>query len=163
MENVKQNNSNRVNKSSNDIKLSITAGLLISFVISIFFVFMQVTGFAEELYMRGVNLIILGLGIFLMLGYYSAKNKDQQLKYLRGIKLGSLTTIFAMIPFTLIVLFYLLMNPDFVEHVKQTVPFGSHLNTFAITAFVLIEGVVSGLILTYILMPMFKKESVVDL
>ncbi len=124
----------------------------------VFFGVMKATGFGEVLYLRALNFIFLGGGIFLTLRLFANQNRDHHLSYFKGMLIGLLTTVFAIIPFAIFLLIYLNADVAFVEYIQLNAPFGEYLSVGTMTAVVSFEGLVSGIVFTYVILPYFKKE-----
>ncbi|MCB0409756.1 MAG: hypothetical protein KDD29_06020, partial [Flavobacteriales bacterium] len=116
---------------------------------------MKLLNLHEVLILRTGNFIFLAAGILYALKYFT---KKLNIDYLQGIKIGAYVTAFSVLPFALFMYFYLHLDAEFMSIVQQHSPFGDYLNPGVASGALVFEGVASGLLFTYIVMPYFKKE-----
>ncbi len=136
---------------------TLKAGLAIGASFIGFFLIMRLFDLETMLWMRSFNGVFLLAGLYLVLRQF--KNKvSGKLDYLEGIRLGLRTTIIALIPFTLFMFFTLTFNTDFMQYIQNNAWCGSYMTPVSSAGMLLIEGLVSGFMMTYVMMMLLKKR-----
>lgn len=130
-------------------------GLFTSLILITYFLLLEVVGLAELIELRFFNAILLSAGIFLAI---RSKKENPNFDYLSGLSIGISTTLFAVIPFTIFIFSFLKLNDEFMQYLILHAPFGHYLNPWAGAAVVLIEGISSGIIISFTTMQYFKKN-----
>lgn len=159
MKNTAEINDNKSHKTHALDKASLAAirtGILISVCLVVYFFAMKSIGLIEVFNLRLINFLFLAVGILHLLRRFSGKNHTTE--YLKGLKIGILATIFAVVPFALFVLVYLSMDSAFMTFIQENAPFGKYIYPTSAAAVIMFEGLASGFIFTYIVLPYFKKE-----
>lgn len=139
--------------------LSTVTGALISVAMIAFFLIMKAAGLAEVPTFRHFNGVFLLVGIVSAYAYYKNKYTKDGLDYLMGIRLGLRITLTAIIPFAIFMWLYLRMDSSFMQFIIHAASWGEYLTPITSAAVVGIEGFISGGLVSYIVMPYFKKES----
>jgi hypothetical protein len=138
-------------------QLCIRTGLTVCLFLIIYFFLMQVIGFQRVLILRGLNILFLGSGIVFALNRYS-KIIRRKLDYFTGIRIGALVSLIASLPFALFIGIYLNLDTSFMNYLIENMPLGEYLNVPAAAVSVAAEGITSGFIITFIVMPYFKRQ-----
>ena len=149
----------RLKSSSHISTTSIIVGLITSFVLIIYFVLIRSFALENILYLRLVNIFILLAG--LLIGERLCGSRiAHKIDYLKGIKTGIQLTIAATIPYSIFLWIYVKMDTQLFAFIQNNSSFGKFLNPLPACAagVVTIEGFVSGLVLTYVIMPYFKRK-----
>jgi uncharacterized protein DUF4199 len=143
----------------NQIKnLEMKVGLTTSLALIAYFLFMKLIDLIEVVELRGLNLLILAAGVSYAY-YYERKQTHSNIEYFRGLLLGIFTALYAIIPFSLFVLFYFWkIDPDLIHHlVSHTLFMGITITPEIAAETVLIEGITSGVLLSFILMQYYRE------
>lgn len=120
-------------------------------LIALFFI-MKLMGVVHVIELRALNFFVLAIGVVMALRNFS-KNKPESFTYLKGLGLGVLTTIIASVLFGLFVFIYTnFLDPGFMQSIVENEPFGKYLNPYIAGVAVAVEGIASGLILSFIVM-----------
>ncbi|MBL7920032.1 MAG: hypothetical protein JNJ40_06935 [Bacteroidia bacterium] len=138
--------------------ISIGVGLATSFALVIYFVLIRTFALESIFYLRLVNAVILLAG--LLIGERLCSSRiAHKIDYLKGIRIGTQITLAATIPYSIFIWTYLKMDSELLAFIQNT-NFGRYLNPLPACAagIVAIEGFVSGLVLTYVIMPYFKRK-----
>jgi hypothetical protein len=138
-------------------QLCTRTGLIVCLCLIGYFFFMEAVGLQTVLVLRALNMIFMGGGILFALNRYS-KLIRRKLDYFTGIRIGALVSLIASIPFALFVGIYLRLDPVFMSYLRENMPLGEYISVVAAAAAIAAEGVVSGLIITFIVMPYFKRQ-----
>jgi hypothetical protein len=140
-------------------KLGIKWGLLITAGLVIFFFFMKMIGLVHNLELRALNILIVAFGVVAALKELKRKDNEKRLSYMSGFGCGLWTTAVGVVSFAVLVIFYLsFIDTAFMADIKQSEPFAQYLNPFTIFLTIVIEGVFSGILITYAALQ-FMKES----
>lgn len=122
-----------------------------------YFLLMRALGLAQIIELRALNFVILSVGIFLAIRY--ERNKDPEFAYLKGLATGISTAGVSLIIFCVFLAIYLdVLDPAFMQQIKEHEMFGEMLNPYIASVAVLFEGILSGFLISFILMQYFKKS-----
>ncbi len=138
--------------------ISIGVGLVTSLALIIYFVLIRSFALENVMYLRLANIFILLTG--LLIGERLCSSRiAHKIDYLKGIRIGTQITLAAAIPYSIFIWTYLKMDSELLAFIQNT-NFGRYLNPLPACAagIVTIEGFVSGLVLTYVIMPYFKRK-----
>lgn len=136
------------------VATSVKTGLALAAVMIGFLVIMKFAGLADVLWLSGLNLVFLAIGIIAVIRRYT---KSDGTEYMKGIRLGFITSISAVVPFALFLLVYLTMDSSFMSYIHENAVYGEFLNPISVAAIALIVGTVSGIVFTYVIMPFYRK------
>lgn len=127
-------------------------GLLTAIGIIVLFFIMKFAGIVHVIELRALNFFVLAVGVVLALRLFRKTNPDS-FTYLKGLGLGMLTAIIASVLFGLFVFVYTnFLDPAFMQSIVENEPFGQYLNPYIAGVAVTVEGIASGLILSFIVM-----------
>ncbi len=137
-------------------KNAVRYGILTAALLIVFFFIMQALGLVNRYELRALNIVFLFSGVYLSVRNY--RNSDQA-TYLGGLGSGLLTSVTALVIFSTFVTIYLAgINPQFMEELRQYEYFGRYLNPYIAGAVIFLEGSISGLLVSFILMQYYKKS-----
>jgi hypothetical protein len=122
-----------------------------------YFLIMNLLGLIYIVELRIFNLFILTYGIWLALKEYLKQTGDETV-YLRTLALGVFTSLTAVIPFALFILFYMQYDTTFMQHIVENEMFGQYLNPFIVSFLIFFEGMISGFFIAFTLMQYLKKS-----
>lgn len=146
------NNPNRITESYG---LRIAAGLIA------FFLIMKIVGLAHHVELRLLNLLILGVGIYLALRKFKNTHAGQ-LNYFRGLVTGVSTASIGSLVFALFLFIYMKVDDDMMQAVIKEDRMGRYLNAYIASFVVALEGVFSGLLMTFVLLNWVNTDDVND-
>jgi hypothetical protein len=136
---------------------TVWVGLAVGGTLIAFFLIMRLMGLHEAFYLRALNIFFIFAGILYSLRRYSAQVHDE-IDYFKGFEIGFKVSIFAIIPFTLFMFSYLVLDQDFMNYLREYAPFGHYLGPARATGIIFIECVIAGFLNTYMCMQFFKKN-----
>lgn len=138
-------------------KISIKSGLAVLGGLLVYFFAMSAAGLLQVVELRIFNFVFLLTGILYSIN--KIKNKrGEDFNYFEGLAAGFITTLYAVIPFGAFVFIYLWkINPSFMQYIQESISLGKHLNPALATYAVLVEGIISGAVMSFIAMQYFKK------
>ncbi len=139
--------------------ISIGTGAVVSILLMGYFLLLRNFALEQIFYLRLLNIFLLLAGI-LVAEYFCGSKIAHKVEYLRGLRVGIQVTLAATIPYVIFMALYLKMNPDFMAYIQTHTSFGKFLNPLVpcVVGIVAIEGIVSGFVLTYVIMPFFKRK-----
>src|ERR1044072_3991889 len=117
-------------------KLSMIAGVLICLAMMAYFFIMKISGLVAIPELRLLNIVIMLIGTWLTIRHYNQRSKSH-IQYFEGLSLGFATVQVAITVFAVFIGIYLYkIDPD-----------------------LLVEGMVSGLVISFIVMQYFKDDT----
>jgi hypothetical protein len=137
-------------------KIALRYGILTALALVLFFFFMKGIGLIEQYELRTLNIVILFTGIYLANRKYRKTNTTDT--YLGGIGVGLFTSAVTLILFSTFVIIYLANNTVFMETLQSHEYFGRYLNPYIAGFVIFLEGTISGLLMSYILMQYYKRS-----
>lgn len=137
-------------------KIALKYGLLASGGLVGLFLIASFTGYANMLQLRVLNALVLFPGIWFSLRYF-IKRTNTDVVYLRSLILGLQTAAVAVIPFALFLFTYLQIDTTFMLYLRENAILGKYLSPFIISFVVFFEGMMSGVLFSYISMQYMKK------
>jgi hypothetical protein len=144
-------------KNTNIERLGLRYGIVTAVTLIAFFFIMMGLGLVQQYELRILNIVFLLSGILIAVNAYRTNPKYNP-NYLGGIGVGLLTSAVALLVFSTFVVIYLASNPVFMETLKSNEYFGRYLNPYIAGAVIFIEGTVSGLLTSFILMQFYKHS-----
>jgi len=139
-------------------KLELKFGLITCLALILFFFFMKYFNLIQIVELRCLNFFILLAGVNAAFRNYR-KQTEPNIEYFSGFFLGFYTCIFAIIPFALFVFLYLWkIDPYLVNGLKSNSLFmGVEITPEKAAITTIIEGTVSGVLISYILMQYYRS------
>ena len=139
--------------------ISVGTGAVVSILLMGYFLLLRNFALEQIFYLRLLNIFFL-LGGILVAEYLCSSKIAHKVDYLRGLRVGMQVTLAATIPYVIFMVLYLKTNPDFMTFIQTHTHFGKFLNPLVpcVIGIVGIEGIVSGFVLTYVVMPYFKRK-----
>lgn len=146
------NNPNRITESY---------GLGIAATLIVYFLLMRAIGLAHHVELRLLNLVILGVGIYFALRKFKDTH-DGQLNYFRGLITGVTTAAIGSMAFALFLFIYMKIDESMMRAVIEQDRMGRYLNAYMAAFVVALEGVFSGLLMTFVLLNWVNTDDVND-
>ena len=138
-------------------RLSVRYGIITAISLIVFFFIMKIAGLTGNYELRALNIVFLSAGVYLSIRSYRHKNEEPT--YLGGLGTGLFTSAVALAVFAVFVIVYLeALNPEFMTELKQYEYFGKYLNPYIAGAVIFLEGTMSGLLVSFILMQYYKRS-----
>jgi len=145
------------NKNCTVEKVGIRYGLFLAGGLIAYFLLMQLLGLADILELRFLNLFILIAAVVGALKYYK-KHSNHLMTYFKGIGVGVFTSMVGAVIFALFMGVYLgVIAPGFYETIRSEAPtYASQITPVTVSFVILLEGVISGFMTTFIAMQWYK-------
>jgi hypothetical protein len=136
-------------------------GLKTSVGLIVYFLLMQVIDKHHHVELRLFNLIILVVGIYYALKKFKNTHEDH-MNYFRGLITGVATGAIASVAFAVFLFIYMKVDPSLLASIKENEPMGHYLNEYMSAFIVALEGVFSGLLVTFVLINYVDTDEVND-
>lgn len=139
--------------------MALRSGILICVSLIFYFILMRYFNMVHITALRFLNVFILAGGLVFTFRQYRVKTRILNTPYFEGISLGVATTLVSVTLFAIFVYVYFSrIDPVLLLSLKEhTVMMGSSLSAITAAASVLIEGLCSGIILSFTLMQYYKS------
>lgn len=125
--------------------LRIAAGLIVYFII------MKFLGLLHVVELRMLNLVILVAGVFFALRKFKRTHEDH-LNYFRGLVTGVAASAIGSVGFAAFFFVYVsFIDTELMQYIIENEPMGRFLNPYISAFIVALEGVFSGLLVTFII------------
>ncbi|MBS1543995.1 MAG: DUF4199 domain-containing protein [Bacteroidetes bacterium] len=136
-------------------------GLRIAGGLIAFFLVMQLIGLGHHVELRLANLLILSAGVYY--GLKKFKNThEEHMNYFRGLITGVAIAAVGSALFALFMFAYMKLDSGFMQSIIDNEPMGHYLNAYIAAFIVALEGVFSGLLVTFVLMNYVDTDDVND-
>lgn len=133
-------------------------GLRVGIGLIVFFLLMKFTGLLQHPELRVLNLFILVAGVYYALKKFKNTHEDH-LNYFRALVTGVATSAVGAITFTAFLFVYLsFLDKDMMQYLIDNEPMGRFLNPYMASFIVALEGVFSGLLVTFILINYIETD-----
>ncbi len=140
-----------MNVFTNPNQIHINYGLKVAGGLIAYFLIMKFAGLINVVELRVLNLFFLVAGIYFALRKFKETHGDH-LNYFRALVTGVATGAIASLVFAFFLFVYVsFLDPAFMQHIIDTEPMGRYLNPYIASFIVALEGVFSGLLVTFIL------------
>jgi hypothetical protein len=134
-------------------------GIKIAITLSIYFVVMNLAGFAHHVELRLLNLVILLAGVYFALKKFK-ETHGSQLNYFRALATGVSTAAIGSFIFAMFLFAYMSLDSSLMESIIKNDPMGRYLNPYLASFIVALEGLFSGLLVTFILINFITTDEV---
>jgi hypothetical protein len=138
-------------------RISINLGLITGVCLIAYFLIMNQIGLSQMLTLRYFNVVILGAGVCIAINKVRNKFGHDEL-YLQGMGMGLFTSGIGTFVFALFMSLYLsYVDKTLLQHIKDTTYLGQYINGLAVFMIIFLEGMASGLIITFVAMQYYKS------
>ena len=134
-------------------------GIKISGALIAFFIVMRLLDFHHHVELRLVNLVFLTFGIYYALKKFKSSHEDH-LNYFRGLITGVATGAIGSVLFAAFMFLYMQLDKDLMQSIIDNEPMGHYLNPYIASFIVALEGVFSGMMVTFLLMNSVNTDDV---
>jgi hypothetical protein len=136
-------------------------GTLITLALIVYFFLMYAFGLVHIIELRLLNLLIMLGGVYMAMKQYK-RTHDGHLNYFRGLSIGVATSTIGASTFAVFLLLYLKVDGHLMQTIIEREPMGRYLNEYSAAAAVTIEGVFSGLTMTYLLLNVVETDKATE-
>lgn len=130
-----------------------TGGALIAY-----FLLMKLAGLETNFYLRSLNLIIMIAAIFFLYRNTFVRGGEEGVGYLQGLLMGVQLTVISVVIFIVFLGIYIkFLDPGFMQILESTGLWAtSGISVTQAVIGILVEGLASGFMVSFILMQYFK-------
>lgn len=133
-------------------------GTIIFLGLMVYFLVMYAFGLQHVTELRFLNLLIMLAGIYYALMQFR-RTHDGHISYFRALALGTATAFIGTTTFGIFLFFFLKLEGNLMVSIQENEPIGRYLNPYIASCVVMLEGVFSGLGLSYILVNYINTDS----
>jgi len=144
---------------SNPNRIPESYGLRIAAGLIGFFLIMKLIGLSHVVELRLLNLFILTGGVYMALKRFKHTHEDR-LNYFRGLVTGVATAAVGSLVFALFLFLYMKLDTSMMQFIIENEPMGRYMNPYIAAFIVALEGVFSGLLVTFILINYVTTDEV---
>jgi hypothetical protein len=134
-------------------------GTAIALALIVYFFIMYGLGLIHVVELRLLNLLIMLGGIYYALKQFTRTHQGH-LNYFRAMALGVGTAAIGSSTFALFLFFYLKIDDGLMQSLIKNEPMGMYLNAYIASFMVLLEGLFSGLFVTFLLLNWVNTDQV---
>lgn len=134
-------------------------GTLVTLALILYFFIVYAIGFIYVTELRVFNLLIQVTGIYLALKQYR-RTHEGNINYLRAMSIGVGTSFIASSTFVLFLFFYLTIDQNMMNVIRENAPLGEYLDPYIASFSVWLEGIFSGFLATFILVNYIHTDNV---
>ena len=140
-------------------RVAIKSGIITFLGFVFYFILMMKLNLIQKTELRALNFVILLSGLFFSFKYYVAETKGG-MEYLKGLLFGCTISAISILPFALFVGFYFaLIDPHLLLLLRDNAPMmGIQLTPVIAAGTIVIEGMCSGVIISFFLIPYFQND-----
>ena len=131
-------------------RISQIYGTLIAIGLIVYFFLMYLFGLIHVIELRLLNLVFLLAGIYFAMKQYQRTHRGQ-MDYFHAFSTGMATAAIGVLTFSVFLLIYLHVDKSFMEAIAERQPLGFYLNPYIASFMVSLEGIFSGLFVTFML------------
>ncbi|MFN5171138.1 MAG: DUF4199 domain-containing protein [Cyclobacteriaceae bacterium] len=136
-------------------------GLRIAGGLILYFVVMHFTGLGHHVELRLLNLLIQAGGIYFALKKFKQTHQDH-MNYFRGLVTGVATGSIGSILFAVFMFIWMKVDASLMASIIENEPMGRYLNAYMASFIVALEGVFSGLLVTFVLINYIDTDEVTE-
>lgn len=139
-------------------KIGLKAGLITGAALIIYFLLMNYLNFMDSAIAWGLNFIILWAGINLAYRFYRSHTK-LNIDYFPGLILGAITTAVSVIPYVFFVYIWFSQSDAALMSILKSnnLFMGEQITPMKAAGSTMIEGICSGVIISFMMMQYFKS------
>ena len=120
---------------------------------------MKLVGLSHVVELRLLNLFILSGGVYMALKRFK-QTHDDRLNYFRGLVTGVATAAVGSLVFSLFLFLYMKLDTNMMQFIIENEPMGRYMNPYIAAFIVALEGVFSGLLVTFVLINYVSTDEV---
>ena len=140
-----------MNVFSNPNQIHVNYGLKIAGGLIVYFLIMKFAGLLNVVELRLLNLVFLVAGIYMALRKFKETHEDH-LNYFRALVTGVATGAIGSMVFAFFLFIYItFLDTALMQYIIDNEPMGRFMNPYIASFIVALEGVFSGLLVTFVL------------
>jgi hypothetical protein len=131
--------------------ITIKYGLILFMSLASFFGIMWIFGQAGNIWLRAFNGVIHFAVLYFAISTYRRENPQTLGNYLSGVGVGMSLSLIGSLLFALFIAGIVAVDENLAQTINEEIPYGSNLLPLSAALFVMMEGIVAGLIGSYIM------------
>jgi hypothetical protein len=144
---------------NNPSRIPESYGVRIGVGLTLYFVVMHLSGLSHHVELRLLNLVILMSGVYFALKKFKQTHADH-LNYFRALVTGVSTAAIGSFIFAVFLFAYMKLDSSLMAYIVENEPMGRYLNPYIASFIVALEGLFSGLLVTFILINFVNTDEV---
>lgn len=132
-------------------------GIRIAIGVTAFFLLMKFVGLFHIVELRMLNILILVGGIYLALRKFK-ETHGNHINYFRALVVGVVTGAIGSVLFAIFLFIYVHIDSAFMLWLQENEPMGRFLNPYIVSFIVALEGLFSGLLVTFVLINYLQTD-----
>ncbi len=125
-------------------------GTLVALGLITYFFLMYALGLIHVIELRLVNLLILLAGVYFAMKQYQRTHRGQ-MDYFHAFTTGMATSAIGTLIFAVFLFLYLFIDKNLMQAIAENEPLGFYLDPYIASFMVSLEGIFSGLFVTFLL------------
>lgn len=125
-------------------------GLGLALSLIAFFLIMHFIGLSQKYDFRLFNAVIHIAFIYLGIRKYFNETEGKDFNYVAGVAQGMYLSLVGVLIFAAFMTAFMVAEPQFLDLLKENKNLGKYLNPFTASVFLVVEGIATSLILSYI-------------
>ena len=147
-------------------KIAFKNGILMFLTFTVVFIITHLLSLSSNYNFRALNWLVQIIFIWKAIKEYTNQHLDQEKQildnYPANVTLGLFTSLFGVLPFALLMGIYLSVNSNFMESIRASSKLGDYLTPFTAGLFLVSEGIIFSLIVSYILARVLQDQRYPD-
>ncbi|WP_240642070.1 DUF4199 domain-containing protein [Nonlabens xiamenensis] len=132
--------------------------IYIAIALIVYFVAIDLVGFADRIYLSFFNAVIVGVGLFFVIRDVYEYERDQ-FKYMDGFIAGLKAGFVATVIYTIFMAIYLYeINPDLAEAIERQVTIAGEGIEVAMLLFIFLSGLATTVVVPLVILPLYKRS-----
>lgn len=131
-------------------------GLFTAAVMAVYFIVAALLNVADNIMYSYGNVVILAIGASAAIAHFK-RSRHGRMAYLQGFGTGIITSAVASLIFGLFFVIYTVVSPGLMEQLRASDLFGFDLSVTIAFLAILLQGVMSGVIISLVAMQYFKS------
>lgn len=136
-------------------------GLKIAGGLILYFLLMKFIGLGHHVELRLLNLFIQVAGVYFALKKFK-ETHGAHINYFRALVTGVATAAIGSLIFALFLFTYMKLDSSMMQAIIENEPMGHYLNAYMVSFIVALEGVFSGLLVTFVLINYVHTDEVTE-
>ncbi|GAA3941738.1 DUF4199 domain-containing protein [Hymenobacter algoricola] len=137
-------------------KNGVRYGLPTALGMALYFILASLLHLTDRVEFSFLNGLILAIGVTMSIAHYRRVKRDR-MPYLQGFGTGIVTALVASVAFALFFVVYTVINPAVMDQLRARDLFGFDLSVTIAFLAIMLQGVMSGVIISLIAMQYFKS------
>lgn len=141
-------------------KRDLIFGVVLAALLIGYFFLMKAANLYENFNLRFVNVLFYLLVTWLAIRKFYKDNADKKFNYLSGTLAGFKPIIVGVVIFAIFQMIYLESDENLLTSIQERAPMGETITSFTATVYLFFEGLVVGLISSYLMMRIVDERQV---